>query len=297
MFLSLPGNLLNGFVVGNGAPQAGYQVYLYASYAKGRPYKSLLGTDISDASGHFEIKYKRPPGLLQQQRPILYIIAEKGKAMLASAIGDVKKYDSFVVTEQTTVAMGVAFAQFIDGYEIYGNKYGTLNAVKMAANMADPKTGNAGEIISMVPNGHKTSTYSTFNTIANIVASCVANSNYCDTLFAETTPAGTPAIATVLQAIANMTKYPSNKVDELFSLSTENPLYQPRLASTPTSWLLFIKFTGGFYYKYASDNLMSGPGNIAFNERGYAWINDNYVPTAKHVVSCAGLRLLKFYPR
>ena len=68
------------------------------------------------------------------------------------------------------------------------------------------------------------------------------------------------------------------------------------MTSEPRSWLLFLKFTGGFNSAYADDNLMSGPGNVAFDKRGFAWINDNYVPSAELQLSCAGLRLMKFYP-
>jgi sugar lactone lactonase YvrE len=100
----------------------------------------------------------------------------------------------------------------------------------------------------------------------------------------------------VLQALANVTRYPSNRVPELFELA-DSAVYAPALEAPPTSWLLFVKFTGEFASEYAPTNLMSGPGNVAFDERGFAWINDNYVPTAPlGVAACAGLRLLTFHP-
>lgn len=284
-----------GVVEGSGEPQTGYLVSLYASYTQGKPFEILLGTDRTDNTGAFSIEYSRPPGLHRSVDPVLYLLAENGEAMLASAVGDIEKYDSVVVNERTTVATGTAFAQFIDGRRIRGNPYGMANAAKMATNMAHPVTGDAGQVLRLPPNGDETSTYRTFNTLANIVASCVAASANCDLLFEYATPAGGPAPTTVLQALANMTKFPSNNVGELFALAG-NAIYSPALADAPTSWLLFIKFTGGIYSQYADTNLMSGPGNVAFDERGFAWINDNYVPTAELQVSCAGLRLMKFYP-
>jgi len=288
-------SILEGFVESDGAPLVNYRVSLYGSYARGRPFKTLLGSDITDGAGHFEIRYRVAPGRFHPDHPVFYVLAENGPAMLASAVGSLGKHDSVVVNELTTVAIGTAFAQFIDGRRIYGNTWGMRNAVSMAANMADPETGAPGMVISTVPNGPDTSTFRTFKTIANMVASCVASDLDCELLFDLTTPPGGEAPESVLQALANLTKYPAENVLELFALAGVGP-YDPPLLSPPTSWLLFIKFTGGPYTEYAATNLMSGPGNVAFDERGFAWINDNYVPSDLDVAACAGLRLMKFYP-
>ncbi len=308
---------LAGVVDGNGTVQPGYKVSLYASYPQEIPFKKLLGTDTSDGAGEFEIKYKRPPGLLKHYKPILYVLAESGESMLASAVADPSKDDHVVINELTTVATGAAFAQFIDGRDLAGNTYGMLNAVKMAANMANPETGAIGAVLDNLPNANDTSTRATFYSMANIVAACVADSANCDDLFGYATPIGGPAPTTVLQALANMTKYPSGQTisnfDGLFGLSFENQVYSDALENgeKPTSWLLFIKFTGGFYSDYNANNLLSGPGQIGFDERGFAWINDNYAPSdfdpskpgdflpnppSPDRIGCAGQRLLKFYP-
>lgn len=291
-------NTLVGFVEGNGVEQTGYSVALYAIKAKrGRFNENLhLGTGITDDTGRFEIRYKLPFRVSQQQKIVFHVVATRDKAMLASAFGAVTQHDRVVVNERTSVAMGTAFAQFIDGDRIRGNAYGILNAAKMAANMANPKTGVIGDVLIRVPNGTETSTYPTFNTIANIVSSCIDAMSNCEALFEKTAPPGGPKPTTVLQAIANMAKYPSQNVSDLFRLANLNPTFYPALATEPTSWLLFIKFTGGSYSRYAASNLMSGPGNIAIDQRGFAWINDNYVPAPQLQISCAGLRLMKFYP-
>jgi hypothetical protein len=312
----LTGTLM-GTVQGDGGVQAGYHVSLYAAFS-GSPFKKLLGSDTTDGGGNFTIKYRFLPG--GYAKPVLYVVAEKGKAMLASAVGALSKNDYVDVNELTTVAIGTAFAQFIDGRDISGNTYGVLNAVAMAANMANPKTGAIGEVLDNEPNGGDTSTRNTFYSMANIVAACVDNSANCDDLFDFATPRNGPAPTTVLQALANMTKYPSRRTisnaSGLFDLSFKDPIYTPALSSEPSSWLLFIKFTGVIGSNagdYNADNLLSGPGQIGFDERGYAWINDNYVPSdfdpafpedflpdpptpASNRIGCAGLRLLKFYP-
>lgn len=288
------GATLGGVVEGLGAPQEGYTVDLYAVEVGGGQ-ATLLGSDTTDGTGGFEIAYTPPPALPGDLQQVLYILAERDSSMLASAIGAASGDDSVVVNERTTVAIGTSFAQFIDERNISGSTYGVQNAVMMAANMADPATGLIGEVLDNSPNADETSTRETFNSLANIVASCVADAANCDVLFELTTPPGGPAPTTVLQAVANMTKFPSNNVADLFSLG-DNGTLTPALTSAPASWLLFIKFTGGFFSEYDFTNLMSGPGNIAFDERGVAWVTDNYVPTPRGAVGCAGLRLLKFQP-
>jgi len=303
---------LEGTVEGDGFVQRGYRVSLYASFSHPFPFTKRLGTDVTDGVGRFQIQYRFPPGLWGRspRGPVLYVLAEKGEAMLAGAPGD---HDNIVVNELTTVAIGTAFAQFIAGREITGNPYGMRNAVEMAANLADPKTGAIGEVLDTGPNGSQTSTRETFYSLANIVAACVASGAQCDELFAFATPKhGGATPTTVLQAIANMTRFPSRVAltdsPGLFDLSLENPIYGPALPSEPSSWLLFIKFTGAMgpdAADYNADNLMSGPGQIAIDARGFAWINDNYAPTEFGMppnpfdpdqIACAGLRLMKFYP-
>jgi len=294
---------LRGTVEGNGGALPGYRVSLQVSYAGDLFFSHILGTSVSNAAGEFEIRYRLPGKLPPWLKPVYFAIAEKHPAMLASAVGAGKEiHKRIVVNERTTVATGMAFAQFIKGRKIHGNSYGMRNAVKMAENMANPKTGGTGEILARTPNGMKTSTYATFNALANVVAGCVADSSNCHKLFAATSLAGEPAPKTVLQAIANIAKspaypnYPSNADDPLFQLSLVSPIYQPALTDRPTNWLLFLKFTGGFYSKQDSANLMNGPGNIAIDERGFAWVVDNYEPEAPDEFACTGLRLLKFQP-
>lgn len=294
---------LSGTVKGNESTQSGYKVSLYVTYVSGQKKSRVLGTATTDGGGKFKIHYRRQPLFSHGLHPILFILAEDGPVMLASAIGTgFRVHNNIVVNERTTVATGIAFAQFIDGRKIRGNTYGMLNAVKMTENMANTKTGDVGEVLFKTPNGTETRTYSTFNSLTNVVASCVADDTNCNALFAATTPAGGPVPTTVLQAVANIAKYPSypgyptDTDDPLFQLSLLDPINQPALTKRPTNWLLFIKFTGGSYSLQDRFNLMNGPGNVAIDERGFAWINDNYVPKATPEIACAGLRLMKFYP-
>jgi sugar lactone lactonase YvrE len=296
----------------------GYKVTLYASYAGRRPYWRALGATTTDGTGEFSIRLKRG-----WQRAILFVVAEKDSAMLASAIGRGPRIPRYVVVnELTTVATGTSFAQFIDGQKIRGNTYGMLNAVEIAEDMANPETGELGAVLANSPNGSGSSTLKTFNTLANIVGGCIADvedGGNCEALLGLAEAPDGACATTVLDAVANMTKNPSNAVEGLFRLGqlsgSYDPPYTPALTEAPASWLLFIKFTGGFYSDYAFTNLINGPGQVAIDKRGYFWINDNYVPVnpfqggfnltdflsnppavLPDYIACAGKRLLKFYP-
>jgi hypothetical protein len=163
---TLSGQTLRGTVETNAAGLPGYRVSLYASFVGIRPYWKLLGSSTSDGAGNFKIRYRLPAWLPQTFQPLLFVVAEDGPVMLASAIGGGPKIaGTIVVNERTTVATGVAFAQFIGDGKILGNKYGMINAVHMAANLADPKTGDVGEVLLNIPNGTETSTLPTFNSL------------------------------------------------------------------------------------------------------------------------------------
>jgi len=122
----------------------------------------------------------------------------------------------------------------------------------MAGNLANPQTGAVGIILASTPNGAKTSTLATFNALANVVSACVAANANCSKLFDAATPPGGPRPTNVVQALANVVRSPSypgypNVADPIFVLSQATPVYQPALTQRPTNWLLFLKFTGGFY--------------------------------------------------
>lgn len=293
---------LQGSVQGGTAGLANYKVTLYASDPTRSSPWIKLGSATTDSSGDFTISYHAYYSG-SAVKPPLFVEAKSGNVLLAGAIGNSSEVpDHVVVNELTTVAVANAFAQFIKGSQIAGNTYGMSNAVHMAANLADPQTGAAGLIVSSTPNGSETSTYATFNSLANAVAACVADDANCSALFDAATPTGGTAPDNVMQALANIVKnpsypnYPVDADDPIYQLSLIDPVYQPALETRPTSWLLFLKFTGGFYSTQDSGNLMDGPGNVAIDEKGYAWVNDNYVPQAIGDFACAGLRLIKFYP-
>jgi hypothetical protein len=277
-----------------------YNVSLYASFSDNSPSWQLLGSSITDSSGHFQISYAVAAAAV----PVLFLEAEQGEVMLVSCIGmgSTAGQINAVVNERTTVATANAFAQFVADTKITGNLYGMRNAAGMAANLANPYTGAPGVVISSTPNGSETATFAAFNSLANAVASCVTNATNCTKLFAAATAPGQPPPGNVLQAMANIVKYPAypnypvDADDPVFLLSQLDPIYHPALPHRLTNWLLFLKITGGFYSKQDSTNLMDGPGTFAIDGKGFVWVNDNYEPEPPNKNACAGLRLLEFDP-
>lgn len=281
---------------------AGYAVSLYGSFVDRTPRWVRLGEGISDTTGRFTITYRLPAGLVNGESS-LFVEATRGPAMLAAAIGSGGSVPAqVVVNERTTVATGNAFAQFVDGRKIVGNQYGMSNAVHMAADLADPKTGAVGSVLATSPNGRQTSTLATLNSLANVVASCVANRQSCATLLEVSSPPGGARSSDVLEAIANIVKYPSfprahmPAGDPILALSRLATVYRPALKHKPTSWLLFLKFTGGRYSAQNSENLMSGPGNFAIDAKGYVWVDTNAQPEPPSQFACASHRIVKFTP-
>jgi hypothetical protein len=63
-------------------------------------------------------------------------------------------------------------------------------------------------VLASTPNGTETSTFPTFNSLANVVASCVGDADNCAKLLEAATPPGGSALETVLQAVANIVKQP-----------------------------------------------------------------------------------------
>jgi hypothetical protein len=281
----------------------GFQVFLFASFPVHGPKWKLLGSGNTNDEGQFEITYRLPPKQITEQQPVLFVEARRGPAMLLSAIGEGQGIPSeVVVNERTTVATANAYAQFVNGSKVEGNRYGMVNGVRMAANLANPLTGDVGAVLNSEPNGTETSTLGTFNSLSDVVAACVADAANCASLFSAATPPGGDKPANVLQALANLVKnpsypgYPDNSQDPIYQLSLVNPIYEPALTDRPTSWLLFLKITGGFYSVQDAGNLMNGPGNFAIDKKGFVWVNDNYVPQSEGHFTCAGLRLMEFDP-
>lgn len=257
-----------------------------------------LGSARADAKGRFDIAY-RPPA---DDDAVRYLIADaaagahhhrahrahrSGPVRLAavpSARGDV------VINERTTVATAYALAQFTEGADIGGSYPGPHNAAATAHNLADMGTGGVSRVLATPPNGRQTSTLRGFNSLANLLSGCVRVRQLCPALLRAASPEGGPAATDTFQAAVNIARRPGRNASALFGLAQVEPTYRPALAAAPDAWTVALRYWG-------NGRELGGPGNVAFDADGNAWIINNYQfnPDPRQSV-CGGTLLSKFTP-
>ncbi|MEZ0090159.1 hypothetical protein [Streptacidiphilus sp. EB129] len=286
-----------GTVRSGDAPIGSAEVTLYrAGDRPGAPATALAGAR-SDANGEFRLSY-RPP---TDAEAVLYLTADlspSGEAperrstavvRLATVLGTPRDRPDVVINERTTVAAAYAMAQFTRAGAISGSRPGLQNAAAISHNLADSTTGDIAPLLAAPPNGSLTSTLSTVNSLADILAGCVEGQT-CGTLLRLAQPPGEARPQDTLQAFADIARTPGNHVDGLFALAAARPVYQPALAARPDAWTLALRYEG-------NGHELDGPGNIAFDADGNAWVTNNYEYAADpHTSVCGSRSVLTFTP-
>ncbi|MFE9257631.1 hypothetical protein [Streptomyces sp. NPDC006879] len=258
-----------------------------------------LATTLADERGRFQLRYVQP----EQDGAVLYLTADAGKrstvrparphtgspVRLAAVLSKSKGRSKVVVNERTTVATAYALAQFTENGAISGPNPGLHNAAAISHNLAQVTSGNAAPFLAAPPNGSQTSTLRTFNSLADILAGCV-HGHTCPELFRLAARPGQPDPKDTFQAAVNIARAPGPRAAEIFTLQGEHPLYQPALSAAPDAWTLALRYVG-------NGQELDGPGNIAFDAKGYAWVVNNYEFSPDPLQSvCGGRELLRFTP-
>jgi streptogramin lyase len=265
---------LSGTVKSGTAPIPGATVTLYmAGYDRGIP-PSVLSSTVSDASGHFVIKFpiKVPP---LRANDVLYVTARGplpsvDLAAMLGTYGNVSWFVSdFVVNELSTIATTWAMAQFMSGDDVGGKSPGLQNAAATVGNMVNVKTATIATVLATPPNGSQTTTLAEFNSLANLIAACVDTPVKCSQLFSLATPPGGTTPANTLQAALSIAHNPWNNVAQLFTLSQSNSNYAPVLPSAPDAWTIVLQY-------YGNGNELNGPGNMAVDAEGNIYVAINY---------------------
>ena len=163
----------------------------------------------------------------------------------------------------------------------------------MADNLVDVRTGGLSSVLERAPNGAETSALRTFNSLANMLVSCVRSADRCGPLFRLAAPPRGPAPAGTLAAIADVTRNPAHNVSGLFALARSGPApYQPARGPSgqPDAWILALRFDG--------DGMsIDGPGNSAIDALGNVWVDNNYTFSQNpQAPVCGGRLLFKFTP-
>lgn len=273
---SKPGvRLLGGTVLGAGKPLPLSLVTIYAAGTSGYGQASVAGLGFTDEGGKIHAAYF---GSSSQQ---LYAVATGGvvgnnydaSITLSAPLGSFSSApSSAILDEVTTVGAAYALAQFLDST---GQKPGTSstnvkglqNAFAQFGNLASVTSGNAAT--TLVPGALGVAPTATVNTLANILASCIAtgsgSSSQCANLFGAATPAGGRTPANTLAAALDIALNEGNNVAALFALAGTGP-YQPALNTAPHDWSLAVSYTGGVL------DAGSDPRALAIDAAGNAWV-------------------------
>ncbi len=266
--------LLTG-VVQSGGPSnsqtiSGATVKVFEA-TSGQP--SVIGSATTNAAGQFQITLPRDTSEF-----IFYATATiSGQSIqLVTIIGASlpNAGPSITINELTTVAAAFSMAQFIENGVIGGDAFGLRIASLMNDNLVSVQSGGSSEVLLNPPNADETNSLRSTRSLANLLAACVQGvPNALSNLFALTTPAGGTAPTNTFQALVNIAHYPNNNLAGIYTQSQTINTYSPALDSMPQAWTLAVKVndTG------SPDMLFGGPGNVVFDDRGYAWISNNVI--------------------
>ena len=145
----------------------------------------------------------------------------------------------------------------------------------MNDNIASTATGSSSPVLLSSPNADQTNSLRSTRSLANLLAACVGDPDVTAALFALTTPFGGPQPGDTAQALANLARDPARSVAAIHALTLLSDAYAPSVADVPDAWTVTVKVNDS-----GSDDpelLFGGPGNLAFDDRGYAWVTNNVV--------------------
>jgi hypothetical protein len=264
---------------------------------------SPVATATAATDGAFSMTYTQavPPGGVAYLTATAPPVSTGPTATLAVAIPAGQDTHTITINERTTVAMAYTMAQFITPDSITGLAPGPQNSAAMATNLANPATGNLGDVLTTSPNGSETSTWPEFNSLTAALAGCVNvpfadlathPTGLCGALLDATAVPGEAAPTDTLRAFASIARSPGTDPAQLFALTAavNLPADQPVLSSPPAAWTLALRFDG-------DGQSLAGPGNFAIDEHGNVWVNDNYAYAADpNTPVCEGEKLFKVSP-
>jgi hypothetical protein len=298
-------NVLNGQVLGAGAPIKGSTVTLWVASA-GAP-KQLAETHTGP-DGRFTLSADSAPGT----DAILYVVAKGGVPMANKAGGNNPAIalmtvlgtalpETVTINELTTVASAFTAARFINGEAISGHPLGLRIAAGNVPNLVDPVTGGWGSVLLDPLNSTQTTTLATLNTLGSLIAAAltVATDDWRARFFEAATPPGGVTPTTTLEAMAGIARAPWAQPQTLYALfdeaypqpqdgSRRTAPFLPYLAYTPPDFALMLCFTGGGYL---------AAGKFMFDAEGNLWSGTNWMPGSQSgVVHNIGGATVKFSP-
>lgn len=282
---------LKGTVLHGQSPIENSMVKIYLAGSSQWSDAVSLGETQTSSGGEFEISFS----MTTDPEAVIYATASGASASikLASVFGTQPLPSNVVINERTTIATAYAMAQFIDGDNIAGSYPGLQNAAATLQNLVNIGDGGIATVLNQFPNGASTSTLSKFNSLANIIATCVEQPSKCSDLFAISTSPNDEAPDNTLQAAINISHTPWRQevISPLFDFSMNSELYEPMLNLAPDNWTLAIRYDG-------NGQQLDGPGNIAFDYDGNVWVTNNYTYSddSSDPNVCGDTKVLRYTP-
>jgi len=231
---------------------------------------AALGQATTDASGRFTIPYKK-----SSSSRIFFVEAEIGGGVEFVTVLDPNVPASLTINELTTVAASYSMAQFYRTSVIAGNSFGLRIAAGMNDNIVASVTGESSPVLLNSPNADQTNSLRSTRSLANLLAACVNDPEVTASLFELTTPPDDLPPHNTAQALANLARDPGQNVDGIYALTLLSDLYAPPLLEIPDAWTVTVKVHDSG--SDATELLFGGPGNLAFDARGYAWVTNNVI--------------------
>jgi hypothetical protein len=261
--------LLQSGTGANVLPLEGVRLYLYKA-TDASP--AIVANATTDSRGAFEMTpaVDSPPG-------IFYVRGDSDlRGMDLLAVLGPELPAAIVINELTTVAGVYSGNQFLRDRELQGASLGLKIAAAMNANLVDVTTGTASAVMTLPPNADQTRGLRTLGSLANMFLSCLRGGDAGrETLYSLGTPPGGTPPRDSLTAIQNIARNPANEAHAIYAQSNTMQVFQPVLDAAPLAWTLAVKVNDS-----GSDDtgkMFGGPGNLAFDENGRAWILNNVV--------------------
>ena len=246
---------------------------------------TTVGQATTDGSGRFTIPYRN-----RSSSSIFFVKADIGEGVEFVTVLGQNLPGSVTINELTSVAASYSMAQFLRTGVISGNSFGLQVAAGMNDNIVASATGQSSPVLLNSPNADQTNSLRSTRSLANLLAAYVNHPDVTTSFFDLTTPPGGLPPHNTAQALANLARDPGHNVDGIFALTLLSTLYAPPLVTMPDAWTVTVKINNSGSDE--PDFLISGPGNLAFDSRGYAWVTNNTVQGTP----CSGVFNLVFKP-
>lgn len=253
--------------LGNEKPSwrvSGVRVTLYEA-RDSKPIK--LGHDRTDRYGRFSIRASKG-----KSKGIFFVAADLDSQVRFVTVLGSKLPNKTTINEMTTVASSYSMAQFYRSGRISGERFRLQLAAGMNDNIVKPKSGRSSRVLLNSPNADQTDSLRMTRSLANLLHRCATSKASVTRSFLRATrdeKTGKPK--NTAEALANLARNPGRDASQIYRLAPKKGPYRPALQAGPEAWTVTVKVNHS-----GDDNiLIGGPGNVAFDSRGYAWIANN----------------------